>query len=90
MVHVKQTKRSDVKKKIDVGFMAQRRRNPRIARREICMFIYIHMYIYIYIHVCFSLLGTYARLCMVLIQQSEGMPEFICGHAICLYVNLSL
>ena len=83
-------KRNAVMSNFDVGFMAQRRRNPRIARREICMFMYIHMYVYIYIFTCvlFSL-GTYARLCMVLIQQSEGLPELICGHAICLHVNLS-
>ena len=50
--HVKQTKRSDVSDQIHVilfqKFLAQRRRNPTIARRDIC--IYIYVYVYIYIH----------------------------------------
>ena len=50
-------KRNAVMSNFDVGFMAQRRRNPRIARREICMFMYIHMYVYIYIYMCAFLFG---------------------------------
>ena len=54
--------------------MAQRRRNPTIARREICMFLYA--YVCVYIYVWFFPLGYIYMFIHVLTQQSECMPEF--------------